>query len=355
MQILPCLLMLATGATVALSCGSQQPAGTTVGQGADELTSTAQMDTTQLAEYVVGAFVDSKGDLWFGTINNGVAHVANGTISFIDTTDGLPPNGGHGIVEARDGTMWFAGHDGLYTYDARSGGRVVQVLATEARVGTDSKGEIWVSTNTEVHKVKGKNLEPFALPVAERPKEFSIVPGRTTFQFEDSRGNLWFSTDGNGALKYDGKDFTRFTKQDGLCSNTPWEIIEDREGRIWFACVQAYQPAMTNDGGLCVLEKDGTFRTFPDVAGLHHNDLYTLYLDRAGNVWSSAFGTGVYRINAAGPELYNTTNRPDLNGNFGLQDMVQDSNGTLWCGFSGGLFRFDGNGFVNVPRRGPWE
>lgn len=304
----------------------------------------------------MGTFEDSKGGLWFGTINNGVAHVVKGTLTFIDTTHGLPPNGGHSIAEARDGLMWFAGHDGVYTYDPVEGGDVRQVHATEARVGTDRSGHIWVSTMGKVFRNEGDSAHEFPVPVPkEPPAVYSITQRSLVFQMEDSKGNLWFSTDGHGAFRYDGKDFTHFTKQDGLCSNTPWDIIEDREGRIWFSCIQAFQPKETGDGGLCVLEKDGRFTTFPEVAGLHHNDLYTLYLDRDGNVWSSAFRTGVYRINAEGFTLFNITDRPDLNGNFGLQAMVQDAKGTIWCGFSGGLFRFDGKGFVHVPRGGPWE
>ena len=82
-------------------------------------------DTTQLAQYVVGAFADSKGGLWFGTIENGVAHVKDGKISFIDSTYGLPPNGGHGIAESRDGLIWIAGHDGVYLHDPEHPGASV--------------------------------------------------------------------------------------------------------------------------------------------------------------------------------------------------------------------------------------
>lgn len=34
--------------------------------------------------------------------------------------------------------------------------------------------------------------------------------------------------------------------------------------------------------------------------------------------------------------------------------MTEDKRGRLWCGFSGGLFRLDGERFVHVPREGPW-
>lgn len=315
------------------------------------------IDTTQLAAYVVGAFVDSKGDLWFGTMNNGVAHVVDGTITFIDTTHGLPPNGGHSIAETRNGLIWFAGHDGVWVHNPDLPSPVQLMHTTEARVTNDRSGHVWVSTMGKVYRYEDA-ISPveFAVPVPkELPAVYSISQRSLVFQMEDSKGHLWFSTDGHGAFRYDGKSFAQFTKKDGLCSNTPWEIIEDREGRIWFGCIQNFQPVETGDGGLCVLEKDGTFTKFPDIAGLHHNDIYTLHLDRDGNVWSSAFRTGVYRINAGGFSLFNTTDRPDLNGNFGLQAMVQDTKGTIWCGFSGGLFHFDGKGFVNVPRGGPWE
>ena len=336
-------------------------------------------DTTQLAEYVVGAFEDSKGGLWFGTINNGVAHMVEGRLTFIDTTHGLPPNGGHGIAESRDGLIWFAGHDGVLLHDPDKPGPLQVLYTKAATVQNDRSGNVWVSTEGRVYRYsQARSYEEFRVPVPkELPAAYSISPRKLVFQMEDSRGHLWFSTDGHGAFRYDpsaalrpgGQGFTQFTKADGLCSNTPWDIMEDAEGRMWFACIQAFQPEQTGDGGLCVLDPStplrvGTsaFTTFPEVAGLHHNDIYTLYLDREGAVWSSAFRTGVYRIKGDDITLYNTTDRPDLNGNFGLQAMLQDRRGTLWCGFSGGLFRIDpsaavtgGAAFVNVTRGGPWE
>jgi hypothetical protein len=62
-------------------------------------------------------------------------------------------------------------------------------------------------------------------------------------------------------------------------------------------------------------------------AGLHHNDLYTLYVDRDGALWSSAYQHGVYRRHNSRFTLFNTTDRPDLIGIFGLQAMLQDRRG----------------------------
>src|SRR4029078_12832960 len=99
---------------------------------------------------------------------------------------------------------------------------------------------------------------------------YSITPGRVSMELEDRRGNLWFRSDGYGVLRYDGSSCKRFTRRAGLSSDTIWSIVEDRQGRIWFSCVQASQPATTGDGGVC--RYDGsTFTTFPDVKGLTGN------------------------------------------------------------------------------------
>lgn len=331
----------------------------------DKAATITRSDTTQLAEYVVGAFEDSQGGLWFGTINSGVAHVVDGRLTFIDSTQGLPPNGGHGLVEAPDGTLWIAGHDGVFLHDPARPGPLQVLHRSGATVRTDRSGHVWVSTQGKVFRyTDARTPVEFAVPLPEQPPAaYSIDPRKLVFLLEDSRGRRWFGTDGHGAICWDpevaargtGDPFTRFTQQDGLCSNTPWSIVEDREGRIWFACIQAFQPRETGDGGLCVLQQDGTIRTFPDLPGLHHNDLYTLYVDRDGALWSSAYQHGVYRHYNGRFTLFNTTDRPDLNGNFGLQAMLQDRRGRYWMGFSGGLFTLEGDRLVHVPRGGPWE
>jgi ligand-binding sensor domain-containing protein len=105
-----------------------------------------------------------------------------------------------------------------------------------------------------------------------------------------------------------------------------------------------------------VCRYDGTtFTRFPEVVGLTANDVYNIFTDRAGNVWIGAIGVGAYRVDGASFTLFDQTDRPDLTKTYGIQSFVEDRRGTLWFGFSGGLFRFNGNGFTNVTRGGPWS
>ena len=59
---------------------------------------------------------------------------------------------------------------------------------------------------------------------------------------QDKNGNLWFASDGGGVCIYNGKSFTNYTIQNGLCNNSIKGLLEDRNGNIWFG---------TRRGGLC--------------------------------------------------------------------------------------------------------
>ena len=95
-------------------------------------------------------------------------------------------------------------------------------------------------------------------------------------------------------------------------------------------------------------------RTFPDIEGLTENDIYFIEKDKGGNIWIGAIGIGAYRYDGKNFMLYNKTDEPQLIERWGIQGFTEDRNGTMWFGFSGGLFRFDGEQFVNVTQNGPW-
>lgn len=318
----------------------------------------------RIAQYVVSIYEDQKGNLWFGTMNKGVACFDGQTLKWFSEKDGLPSSAVPSFAEGKDGNLWVGTQDGVCIFNGTTFRRIGVDKGLPARstpssmasasVKADREGNIWASVGQTIYQFNGKVFIPFDLPInKEGISSYSIVAGRATLSLEDKKGNLWFATDGYGALRYDGKSFTRFTKKDGLCSNNVTSILEDKNGNIWFTCIQSYQPHMTGDGGVC--RYDGkAFTKFPNVKGLSENDIYTIYETEAGNIWIGASGVGAYRYSEDTFTLFCETNRKHWTRNFGLQDMLEDRNGVLWFGFSGGLFRFDGKSFFNITTDGPW-
>jgi ligand-binding sensor domain-containing protein len=323
-------------------------------------------NSQQIADYVVEIHEDKKGNLWFGTVGEGVARFDGKNLTFLNVDSGLVDNTVVAIAEDRQGNMWFGIHGGLAKYDGKTltnyttkdglcNDRVSQLLI-------DKSGILWVGTWGKVCRFDGILFTEFELPIPV----IELQPYQTTMNWvteimEDSKGNIWFGRDGYGACKWDGKQFTHYTKKDGLLSNNVQVIREDQQGNIWFGCRVTENDHPDSDkrrGAGGISRFDGkTFTQFPEIAGLSTNETYAIHMDKTGNVWVGTNKLGVYKYDGKGFTLYQETDRKDIVSIFGygVQHLLKDSKGTLWIGLSGGLFRLDGEVIRNVGRGGPWE
>jgi ligand-binding sensor domain-containing protein len=254
--------------------------------------------------------------------------------------------------------MWFGTHAGASRYDGKTFttfGKARGLHGAGCNILVDRNGNIWAGTNHGVFRFNGSSFSEFKIPIPalEKPS-YKWEAGKAWSLMEDKKGNIWFGRDGFGACKFDGTSFTHFTKKDGLCSNNVTSIVEDKQGNIWFGSLSSDFPEYVNEGGLS--RYDGkSFTTYPKIKGLSKNDIYTIYKDKTGNIWIGATGVGAYRYDGKDFTLFKETDRQDLTVNFAVQGILQDGNGTLWFGFSGGLFRFNGTSFTNVTQDGPWK
>lgn len=85
-----------------------------------------------------------------------------------------------------------------------------------------------ISCNTQEKKVEAVTQE-----TPTEPQKVSQIAEYVTSIFEDSKGNLWFGTNGDGLARYDGKELYYFTTKDGLPSDRVTGIIEDSSGVYW--------------------------------------------------------------------------------------------------------------------------
>ncbi|MEO1451173.1 MAG: two-component regulator propeller domain-containing protein [Bacteroidota bacterium] len=317
----------------------------------------------QIGQYIVELFEDSRGNLWIGTLSKGVARYDGKSLRYFTTADGLISNAVVSVVEDDAGILWFGTQEGLSRFDGESfTNYTVKDGLPHFRVSglmIDRQDNLWISTWGGVGQFDGKKFCTIPLP---KP-DVELLPYQTTMDWvtelmEDREGNIWIGRDGYGASKFDGKHFTHITEKEGLPSNNMHAIVEDRNGHIWLGTriVERDHPdpdKRKGEGGLTRFDGE-KMAYFPDLPGLHHADIYFIYNDSKGRIWVSTVGEGVYRFD--GESVTNFNLRADTSGIpfKGVQQILEDSHGTMWFGCSGGLFRLEGEQILNVKQNGPW-
>lgn len=188
--------------------------------------------------------------------------------------------------------------------------------------------------------------------------QFSVM---VTEIFEDSKGNYWFGSHGDGLYSYDGDQFTYFTAGSGLPNGSMREfapgpdwsvqrnidggnqilsIQEDKNGTIWIKTMDH------------ICKFNGTSFTAVEV---DRED--TLSIDLSATQWKAEldhtwFGTsdrlGLYRYD--GNELvFFAFPYPYKSARDGVSEVYQDKDGNMWFGtMENGTFRYDGKSFTRI-------
>lgn len=203
--------------------------------------------------------------------------------------------------------------------------------------------------------------------------------------FQDSKGNYWFASNGEGVYRYDGKYILRYTKKEGLSSDSIRQIQEDRFGNIYFSTLQGinkfdgsritslhaipsddwkledddmwfYMLGKTNEVGPYRYDGKHLYRLTLPKHYLHDEfmqrginpffspyEVYSIYKDRQGAMW---FGTSVFgacRFDGKSLKwMYETdiTIAPN-GGSFGIRSILEDSKGRFWICNTNQQFEFD--------------
>jgi len=230
------------------------------------------------------------------------------------------------VLEDRRGNLWFASVcSGVYYYNGKS----FQHFTTREGLASnqvmsiyeDKAGNIWFATGGGASRYDGKSFRNFTTKDGLSNNDLTTI-------MEDKTGKLWFGTRGEPCF-YDGKTFTVFKNEDGKAFNNVWSIIEDKKGNIWFGA----------DG---LWRYDG--RTFTKVS---QRGAYAIIEDKKGNIWTTGeVNPKVWALSRYDAKsLYNkmpSVTEIKSGGRMEFLGLLEANDGSIWFGYDGGLYRYNG-------------
>jgi len=222
-----------------------------------------------------------------GLLINGVGTFGSSTLSLV--SDGRvsgfgPPDGvaggigGHlaGAILDRAGTAWFARIGGTVSYDGRSFRTHTDAAGSKYGLDEDRAGRIWSAADEfGVACLEDGRLVPL------HDAEGHLDDVDIWAVQEDGDGDLWFGTYGDGLLRYDGESITPYTDADGLiCPLFMPASLLDSRGHLWFG----------TDGGGAIRTDGRTFQSLTRDDGLAGNVIRSIVEDEQGNIWLGCSG-----------------------------------------------------------------
>lgn len=240
------------------------------------------------------------------------------------------------LVEGRDGSWWIGTTmDGLYRirpdgvteeFDEENG-----LLRNHVRcLLVDDRDRVWIGTKFGLNLLDNGRLRVFTVHQG--------MPNDNIWcAYQDTEGDIWFGTDGAGAMKYAGDRFITFTVRDGLCSDLVMNITADAKGDLWLG---------TYDNGICRMDGMAMVTT---LDGLPNNTVWSGMRDSQGGMWFGTSGGLVHLVNGVVqklPAVVVAKEQPVLS-------LLEGTDGTIWCGMREGLMGLRTNGTVTYHPAGP--
>jgi ligand-binding sensor domain-containing protein/signal transduction histidine kinase len=266
-------------------------------------------------------FEDRSGQIWLAT-SFGIYQMRNNVPVRLPEFE-VMGNNVVSIAEDGQGTLWFAGDEGVYRV---IGGRIqrddwLERISAD-RVLVDRSGDIWIGTPGEgLWRLHGGQRFFYRAP--------AILPDNTVSSiFEDRERELWIGTQ-DGLLRLTQSSVTTINSRNGLEDDNVATVSAGPDQAIWMATVtgQVYRYA------------DGKATRFALPRAVSGARVRSIYFDHNGTLWIGTAGQGVFRIEKGAVRNFSMANGMRSNG---VRQLLEDQNGAMWVATGSGLTRWDG-------------
>jgi len=229
-----------------------------------------------------GGLEDTQGDIWTTPTFHGIGRWDGtswtGYLEYYDLES---------MAMDPSGTLWASGWQGLYQWDGTTWTKVATPPSGEiGRVAADALGNIWLITITGLEKYDGTSWTKYTTANSGIPSNFV-----TTVAAELTGGTVWVGTD-KGLARFDGSTWTVYTEANsGVAANVISAIAMASDGDVWVGAFDG-----TNwpyHGGLAVYDGAGWSTYTSANSPLPHEQVSAVAVTPAGDVWVTTQSEGV--------------------------------------------------------------
>ncbi|MBO9573808.1 MAG: hypothetical protein J7497_16600, partial [Chitinophagaceae bacterium] len=304
--------------------------------------------------------VDNQGIYWLGTFGGGVnrydknLNVFNQVRSNVFDNKGLKATFVTSFAEDKTGQI-FVGTEGgglslfnpktrlFHHFDIRSRRKDAENHITVLALKTNRSHQLMIGTFSEglfiIDPASGNYQQ-----LIKGDKGQDLNSNDVFCIEEDSKGNIWLGTNGQGINVLNPKNevITRYTPNPKHPNDIPLplnayirNIKEDREGTIWIA---------TYGGGLARLQPlTGKFTIYNTTNSKLPNDkVLSIHEDSHGNIWAGTFGGGIALFDKRINQFSIFSEKDGLPNNT-VYGIVEDQKGLIWVSTNKAISSIDLN------------
>jgi len=284
---------------------------------------------------VTALLEDRQGRLWVGTQGKGVLRLGPGKTEQYATQQGLAGNWATSLAEDATGAIWIGTQDGLNRWQD---GRLERFISAAVRQGDGivalhaaGSGALWITTRSGLFCLRNGQATTFKSDQLPQGRNAEFIGA-----YEDHSGNLWAFGATFLLNVTQGRSLNSFPYFN-LASSRVWTICEQSNGDFWIG---------TSGQGLFRYQ-NGRFEVVGAREGLEQCDVRALHADRWGNLWIGTAGNGLARLRTRRIKVVSA--QSGLNSQ-NLTALAPDAVGGLWVGTAdAGLWHWDGQ------RAEPWS
>ncbi|MEP0986831.1 two-component regulator propeller domain-containing protein [Ekhidna sp.] len=277
-------------------------------------------------------YVDNENEVWVGTFGRGLVQLNRAYFHHYELYRTIGVQGIHSIANYQEDELLLATDKGIVhvyhkpqrdslifeklAYTEKYSFTSLAIMGQEVWAGTKRNGVVRIDLeNGQLEKILLNPLDPLNTHLI---RDIQV----------DLDSNVWVSAAGNGVyhLTSDGELIEHYNTRSGFYHNEIFSIYPDRAGNVWFGSHAVGLAVLQRDGQMKFLTKDKVFPAF---------DINSIIQDESGKIWIATAGSGIYSFDGENFKQF-TEEENDLLSNFCNAVMV-DNIGQIWVGHRLGI------------------